>query len=171
MAIGGAVGPQALRIFGDKALIAALNALPDRVYRKVVRQSMGRAITPMVRAMRKEAKRHQGKTRKKGKHLWKTIGKQTRTYKSRSNILCTAGPGWPAGAHGHLLEWGHRAVGRAAGKWSRRSGRRLTVSRVRGHPWMTPAYDATKSQVLAIMQRELVQKVEAAATELGRTSA
>ena len=153
---------QAMRLFGDKQLIANLNALPDRVYRKIVRQSIGRATTPMKKAMKREAKKRRSTTRTSGQHLFQTLKTRIRTYKANSTILAVVGPKHPEGAHGHLVEWGHRIVAH---------GGQSSGGRTRAFNWMLTAYNATKGQSLAILQRELVSKVETSAAELGRANA
>ena len=144
-----------MKLTGERRLLRSLKALPDRVYRKAVRQTMGRAATPVVKAARRAAKRHANPKRTEGKHLFQTIAKRTRTYQTKGVIYTTVGPTWPAGAHGHLVEFGHRLPdGRMA----------------RAFPWLAVAYQAARAPALSVLRAELKKKVETEAAKLGQSN-
>lgn len=67
--------------------------------------------------------------------LENTIGMEVRGYNYTIMVIC--GPRYPAGAHGHLVEFGHQMV-----LW----GDRIEGGFVEPHPFMRPAADETKSQ-------------------------
>ncbi len=81
------------------------------------------------------------------KPLRDTIGMEVRSYGVRQ--LALAGPYYPAGAHGHLVEYGHRLIvhGKERGY-------------VAGRPFMRPAFDETKGEQLAAMQQRLASTLQ-----------
>ena len=76
------------------------------------------------------------------KPLVDTIG--VNVWTGDHTIVCYVGPQYPAGAHGHLIEFGHRMVihGQVLG-W------------VEAKPFMRPAADETKSEQEAKIKQEL----------------
>lgn len=74
------------------------------------------------------------------KPLRDTIAVEIRDYGQRT--LAVIGPQYPAGAHGHLLEYGHEGVA-----WGKPTGRRVGP-----RPFMRPAFDETKSEQQSAME-------------------
>jgi HK97 gp10 family phage protein len=73
--------------------------------------------------------------KKDKKPLRDTIGTVVRTYSKA--IVVVVGPQHPAGAHGHLVEFGHEKV-----LW----GVRMPGETVAAKPFMRPAADETRSE-------------------------
>jgi HK97 gp10 family phage protein len=98
------------------------------------------------------------------KPLADTIGITVRDYGVRK--LAVIGPQWPAGAHGHNVEFGHgivprgqsKSVGRGRISGAKKKGG-LVVGRTRPKPFMRPAFDSTKGQQLGAMQKVLNQAI------------
>lgn len=82
------------------------------------------------------------------KPLRDTIAAETRDYDQRT--LVVIGPEYPAGAHGHLVEYGHDEV-----VWGHRTGRRVPPQ-----PFMRPAFDGTKQEQQAAMERVVAAKLK-----------
>lgn len=74
------------------------------------------------------------------KHLRDTIAVEIRHYEE-GRVLAVIGPQAPAGAHGHLVEYGHKLIvhGKPAGQ-------------VAGHPFLRPAFDETQNEQHAAME-------------------
>ena len=142
---------------GDKELRRALNLLPARVYRKVVRQMTGKMATPIVKAAKGNLRATQSE--KARGVLVKGLRKKTKTYKRDGAVVTTVGGVFPAAAHAHLVEHGHRQVSRSG----------VVTGHVPAKPFMRPAYDATKGQAMAIAEQALRVGVEREAKKLAKT--
>jgi HK97 gp10 family phage protein len=163
---------------GDKELRAALNILPDRIYRKVVRQMTGKMATPIVSAAKRNLKAVQSE--KARGVLAKGLRKKTKTYKADGSVVTIVGGKFPEAAHAHLVEFGHRmvvggTVSRLKKQWSAsrssRTGKRgggRVVGFVPAKPFMRPAYDATKGQAMAIAEQALRVGIEREAKKLAK---
>ncbi len=77
--------PNKIEILGAKELERKLRTLGDRVQRKVVRQSVNAAATPIVKAARAKAPRESGLLRK-------ALNKKLRTYKDQGKVVAIIGP-------------------------------------------------------------------------------
>lgn len=82
------------------------------------------------------------------KPLRDTIACEIRDYDQRT--LAVIGPQYPAGAHGHLVEYGHEEV-----VWGNRTGRRVGP-----RPFMRPAFDETKQEQQAAMEKVVAAKLK-----------
>lgn len=116
--------------------------------------------------------------RKAKKMLVDTIGHVIRGYQGRrfSGRVLVVGPQYPAGAHGHLVEYGHRIVrgGTVARVSTSRSARRSVamprskvgrsgmgkvVGKTRAIPFMVPALKDTQGKIAGMLSGELVQAI------------
>lgn len=95
------------------------------------------------------------KTKTGKKHLRDTITSAVRDY-GETKVL-VIGPAYPAGAHAHLVEFGHDVVR------GPRGGTQAVVGRAAPHPFMRPAVEQAKPEQIAVFTREL-QKLAAEAT-------
>lgn len=102
------------------------------------------------------------------KALAETIGVEVKDYGARS--LAVVGPQWPAGAHGHLVEYGHdivaRGEGKAGGPKRAKGGKKhegKTTGRAKANPFLRRAFDSTSAQQVAAIEGVVKQ----ALTELG----
>lgn len=73
------------QLLGADALIRKLEALPGKVYRRVVRKAINKGATPMVKAARRYAPRESGL-------LAKSMGKKLKSYFARGVVLSVVGP-------------------------------------------------------------------------------
>lgn len=117
---------------------ALLLRLPIAVREKYLKQGLRKAGAVVRNEARKRCPKGGPRTGDKEgkKHLADTIRSEQRDYGEK--LVQVIGPEYPAGAHGHLVEFGHEEVlfGRATGR------------RVPPHPFMRPAADTTKDQQL-----------------------
>lgn len=169
-----------LHMAGDKAVIGALNALPDKVYRKVIRQSTGKAATLLVKAARRSADKLL-KTQPTGKFR-AAIKKLTRTYKADGAVLTVVGVDTKQAPHEHLILLGHRMVrggtvvrisGKRAGKTDKakdvsRTGKGRIVGFVPPIDVLTPAFDQTKAQAQAKLEKTIRDGVQREAAKLAK---
>jgi hypothetical protein len=93
--------------------------------------------------------------RKGAKQLKNTIAYVIRKYDNGMKRLAVIGPRYPAGALGHLIEFGHSAV-----LWGRTSSK---VTRVPPKPFLRPAADSTKATQSAAIDTVLRQAIESEA--------
>lgn len=117
-------------------------------------------------------------SRRYRKHLRDTISTNVRVY--NKVVYGAAGPQYPAGAGGHLVEHGHRIVtggsvariGKYATKKTPKAARgRTGKGRVGGmakpFPFMRPAMESTRASVLSRLTAVLAAHVERAAAAGG----
>lgn len=151
---------------GEKALRKVLNQLGPRIARKVTRGALSKAADPIVRAARQNAKRlgsrrvAKGRTRKgvyliemrSGHQLARAIGKRVKTYTAQGVIYVAVGPRFPQGAHGHLVEYGHKP----SGWYAKQTG----ATYIPPQPFLRPAFDAHKRQALTLATQHHRANVE-----------
>lgn len=159
-----------------------LDALSPQVQRKLIPRAIREAAKPIlkqsranirtIKQTRRDRARHGttqgGKPGSKTGNLRRSLGIVVRIYVRK--IVAVIGPRWPLGAHGHLVEYGHRV---SRGTLSRGSSDRATAQNtgkvlgfVPPHPFIRPAVHATKGAAAAARNRVLGAGIEAAA--LGR---
>ncbi len=135
-----------------------LDSMSDKMQRGAVRSMMSKSGTILSKEIRNQLKRldmpysrarnaaERKKARKTGqKPLVRTIGKRAWSRRSKGLIGTVVGPKYPEGAHGHLVEFGHRITGhRRSGRLGRlrrgRLARMFGRRRVRGSGSRTVAH-------------------------------
>lgn len=132
---------------------ALLRELPVHLAGETLARAVQAAGKPVVAAAKKNVTGPGYKGDKKGlKPLRDTIGMQVRDY--GTTWVAIIGPEYPAGAHGHLVEFGHDIVigGRAArvdaeeASDDNETPKGKRVGRVRPYPFLRPAVDATLNE-------------------------
>lgn len=86
------------------------------------------------------------------KPLRETIGVVTRNYPTA--VVVYVGPQYPAGAHGHLVEFGHWLV-----RKSKKTGQKKIIKWVNAKPFMRPAADETKNEQHTVIVTSLRNSV------------
>ena len=138
--------------------------LPDAVFRKQVKRSAGKAMTPVNRDAKKLAPKDTGYYRK-------SIGKKQKTYSRTKAVWTGIGPrkGKPHAYLAHLIEFGYRKVtggtvarlsgsraGRAdAARSAARTGAGKVVGFVPARPHLRPAMRRNKQKVFRTYAGEL----------------
>jgi HK97 gp10 family phage protein len=125
-------------LIGEKHLQRILQQLTPALQRKLTRQSVSKALSPMVSAAKQKAPRESGL-------LKKSLGKKIKSYASRNRVVGIAGPR-------------KETVGEYNGKL-RRPVRYAHIVEMRHQPFMRPAFDATQSTMISIMKSELAEGV------------
>lgn len=178
----------AVDLTGDKQLKRLLRTLGPRIQRKVTRQAINKAANPIIRAAKITLKarvaakrttlktqlrasgmkaRQAGRVAKLSKFsktegaLAKSIGKRMKTYTASGVVFVAVGPKWPQGAHGHLIEYGHKP----AGWYAKQKGAKF----VPAYPFMRPAFDTQKRNAMIIVVSEHRARVEREAAKAART--
>lgn len=154
-----------MELTGYDELMAKLDKIETTLADKI-RGQMVAAAGEIVIAKAKTLVRHgDPRHHPEAKQLADTIGMVVRDYKQRS--LAVVGPEYPAGAHGHLLEFGHDIVPRGEGKVkgaSRAAGAKkkggITTGRARPFPFLRPAFDSTKGQQVSAMESVMARAVK-----------
>lgn len=129
---------------GDKELIRNLERLPNRVARKVARQAVSAALTPLNKAAKREAPRDQGT-------LKKSLGKKIKTYKNDGVVWGAVG-----------VRSGFGVVIDGTLKDPRRYAH--IVEGLTG--FLRRAFDQSKKQVLSILGKKLGSGIEREAVKL-----
>jgi HK97 gp10 family phage protein len=137
-----------MELFGDKALARTFKGLGQRVQRRVLRQAVNAAGTPVAKAAKSKAAKESGL-------LKKSLGKKLKTYPERMTVVGIIGPRtnvtgehngkkrWPA-KYAHLVEKGF--INRA-GEF------------VPPQPFLEPAMAETEGQAKAVMKSKLAAGV------------
>lgn len=140
----------------------------DNLTRKIKKQATEEAVDKAAEVVIKAAKRFVpvGDPRHKpeNKPLKDTIMALSRKYYGGNMIVAFIGPGYPAGAHGHLVEGGHKVYRRGA-KGDSARGKKLSplsgAAQVPGTPFMYKAASTTKRQqdeaVIKTLQKYIKQ--------------
>jgi HK97 gp10 family phage protein len=125
-----------LRVTGGKEIQETLALLARTTAKNVQRRGMAQALEPVASAARALAPIDSG-------DLEASIGIAPRAYRARPRPdgvgVMYVGPTWPQGAHAHLVEFG-------TGPRFHKSGR--YVGAMPPDPFLRPAWDANKAQVL-----------------------
>lgn len=151
-----------------------------------IKAGMAEAMTPIVAASKSivqqpgkpEYWQRYGK-RKTRKHLRDTISTNVRVY--NKVIYGVAGPQYPAGAGGHLVEHGHRVVtggsvariGKYASKKTPkatkrgRTGKGQVAGFARPRPFMRPSMDSVRAAVMSSLTATITAHIERAAAAGG----
>ena len=136
-------------------MTAILERLPVLVQRAAAKQAVraaGRIVVKRAKQLcrrstqtgtRKHWSRTTAAERASVKALADTIGMRVVEYEH--TIVAVIGPQLPAGALGHLLEYGHAEV-----LWGQRTGRRVAPQ-----PFLRPAADETQAEQAAAMLQAL----------------
>jgi hypothetical protein len=179
---------------GERELKKLLKELGPRIERKVTRGAMVKAARPIIRGARQNLKRmstareeaarvafveagmKKGAARKAGRKrrhrgdLARSIGYRQKSYTAQGVVFVAAGPKWPQGAHGHLVEFGHRiARGGSLSRRGRRTTKKATgraIGFVPAYPFMRPAYEMHKREALTLAIQEHRARVEREAQKL-----
>lgn len=137
------------RLTGAKELERALKTLGERTQRKVTRQAVNAALTPVLKSARANTPEESGL-------LKEALAKKVRTYTDTMTIVGLVGPDTKTKGefngeirvpwrYAHLAENGHID---AAGNF------------VPGHPFMRPAWDENQSTMLDTMKDKLGKGIE-----------
>jgi HK97 gp10 family phage protein len=143
-------------LLGAKELERTLKTLGERVQRKVTRQAVNAACTPIVKAARKNAPQESGL-------LKEAMDKRIKTYPESMTVVGIVGPDtatkgefkgeprWPA-KYAHLVEGGHLLP---------------DGTFVPPNPFLRNAYDSTEAQALDAMKTKLAAGIEREAAKQG----
>ena len=137
-----------MQLLGDKELTKTLKTLGERVQRKLLRQAVNAASTPVVKAARSKAPKQSGL-------LKKSLGKKIKTYPAKMTVVGIIGPRTEISGeydgkkrvpwrYAHLVEGGHiDEQGNVIGL----------------KPFLRPAYDETQGQALQVLKNKLADGV------------
>lgn len=141
-------GAFAFRLHGLKELDRALAELPKAVGKNVLRKIARKALGPVARDAKANAPRAEGELAKSIRIGTTLTGRQRRWRRRHGAVEMFVGPSWPTGAHGHLQEFGTAHHG--------------------AQPFMRPAWDANRQQVLATISDDAWHELAKAARRLAR---
>ena len=164
-----------MTLTGDKELDRAFQQLPDRVQRKVARQAVSAALTPMVKAAKRLAPKDEGL-------LKKSIGKKVKTYRNNGVTWGAVGArsGFKTVIDGkvhdprkiiHLVEFGAKAhvIKPKARKALSVDGQARAIVHhpgTEGTRFMIRAHDQTRGAVLNTLSKKLGSGIEREAKKL-----
>lgn len=169
------MGKTTVKLEGMSEFVQKLNALPGYIQGNILVDSMRGAGDLIAQRMQEFVRQDgmpeytpiQGKKRRAAKRLRDTIGYDIIKYKSKTFVgtLLAVRPQWPAGAHRHLVEYGHRVVHGGSIKKKGRStaakavkpenvgkGRVNTLRPfTREFPFIRPAYKDTQAKATTMI--------------------
>lgn len=147
-------------VTGLRELDEALKNLTRSQSKSVSRQALTKSARPLLTAARAGAKKRSGKLRKSIRISTKLNARQRRMHRDLpGDVTVFVGSSAP---HAHLVEFGtsrHPAGGRYKGKMH---------PGTRPQPFMRPAWDATKMQVLDNLREEMWASIR---RQVARTAA
>lgn len=128
--------------------LAALGKLELELRGKALLSAVRASLKAPLAKAKQLVPKGRARTGKKAgkKHLAETIVVVTRDYGETKVGL--VGPSYPAGAHGHLVEFGHDVV---------RDGK--TVGRAPPYPFLRPAAEQTRSEQTSAFEESLAKSV------------
>jgi hypothetical protein len=141
---------------------AELERIFDRMseVQRGVRSGLVKASKLVVSEAKRRVPTGDPKHNPQAKPLRDTIGYIIRKYDGGSRQVAVIGPQYPAGAHGHLVEEGHKVYRRGPAGESYR-GRNETPltgkSRTEAKPFLAPAGDTTKGRQEMIVEKAVSQ--------------
>lgn len=145
------------------ALLAKFQGMAMKVKRELAFDALYQAVLPTVEAVRERAPIDQSPGAKHPGALKDSVGLVMRRYKTsvRAIIGPLRGfPGEPA-ATAHLVEYGHRVATAKTGKLKKKmGGDAAAVGDVPAHPFMRPAWEASKEQALPRLAKLLGRAIE-----------
>ena len=143
--MGSGVMAKALQLFGDKALMKTLKTLPIVVGGKVMKMAMRAGAKPIIKVTKEKAP--VGPTGNLSKNIWGRL----KVYKQSETAVIVIGGKWPKAAHAHLVEFGHGGPHPAP-----------------PHPFMRPAFDATKGLSMQKMEKSFRSGIKRAVKKLAK---
>lgn len=145
-----------IEITGESDMADALRSLPARISKEAAFDALVIAVQPLIAAARANAPVDSGS-------LQQSIGLRLVRYKKGMQLFAVVGPrrGFGKGGrepanYAHLVEFGHR-INR--GKKTLRKGG-VSSGEVAPKPFLRPAWDANKQEVLDTLSREFAERLE-----------
>ena len=165
------------RLEGLEELDAALDALGEELKSEVLTDALRRAAQPLLDRAKQLAPRSDDPLQKR--HLADSIKTSRRGGKRARLLLSVSGAAsilaGPSAPHGHLVEFGHAIVvgGKASARLTRRdlrAGKKAgtTIGHVPAHPFMRPAWDSTREEVVNSIKRQIGEALERRIKSLAR---
>jgi HK97 gp10 family phage protein len=156
-----------LKIEGLKELDAALAELPQATSKNVMRRAAKKALGIVIDAAIPNVPVDEGALKKSMKVSTRLSKRQAalarREFKTegKAAIVMYAGPS--AFPHAHLIEFGTKP------RYQKKTGK--FVGQVRARPFMRPAWDSKRAQVLVSFQSDMWTEIEKATKRLARKAA
>lgn len=144
---------------------AALSQLDTKIRGVELDRAIGKVGSAIVKRAKELVQRPgmpgyyastKGRRTKTKKKLVETISWKRRKYDDGRKIVLVAGPEYPAGAHGHLLERGHRIVKGVAITSGRK---KATPNQSKAFPFMLPAANDIEQKAIQIIVDSLRKAV------------
>jgi HK97 gp10 family phage protein len=156
-----------VKVEGLKELDAALAELPKTTGKNVMRSAARKALEPVISAARPLVPEDSGNLKKSLKITTRLSKRQAaimrREYKTEGKAAISMFAGPSALPHAHLIEFGTKP------RYQKKTGK--FVGQVKAQPFLRPAWDSKKDDVLNIFKKEMWTKIEKAAQRLARKAA
>ena len=142
-----------IKLNGHQDVVRAIKSLPNAFQHRIIGAANREAAQPLI-------SRAQVLVRKKEGNLMESIGPVLKPQRMTKQVgIVWIGPrrqkGVHKGYHGHLIEFGHRVSRQPIKKGGK------VLGFARPYPFMRPAFEQTKAQVLNNMKISLKKKLEA----------
>lgn len=139
----------ALELDGEKECVRDLNELAKAVRGPILQRAVSAAIDVFVEPIRQRAPRASGE-------LADSVSSRIKYYSRSGRVAAYAGPSYPRGSHGSIVEYGTQPRRTAKGHY-RGSGP--------AQPFVGPAYEATVGRAQSVLERELAAGIAAEASK------
>jgi len=150
-------------IYGAKELENALNELPKSMSKSALRTALTKSAQPVVEAAKRYVPVDTGELRDSITTGTKLTKNQRRFQLKVGGAQIFIGASWPKGAHAHLVEFGFMLTGHEPSK--------VRIRHIPAQPFLRPAWDENKDQVLARIGGELWKALLKKARTLARKGA
>lgn len=153
----------AVTISGHKELMEAFEELPKAVVDQVLRNAAKVALKPVADTAKGLVANDEYDLQKSIKVSTVLSKRQKRLHGKKGDVVVYVGPSYPAGAHGHLVEFG------TGPRYQKETGKYVGIMRPR--PFMRPAWDANQAKVLESMRTAIWDALKKVAKRLAKRAA
>jgi HK97 gp10 family phage protein len=156
-----------VRLEGARELDKALEELPKATGRNVMRRAATKALQPVIDTARPLVPQDEGSLKESLKVTTRLSKRQAalmrQQYRAEGKAAVNVFAGPAALPHAHLVEFGTKP------RYHKKSGK--FVGQMKPRPFMRPAWDSKKDDVLASFQKIMWGEIEKAAQRLARKAA
>lgn len=147
------------QVTGEKELARFFEELPKSLTNSVLRTTAKEALEPVAETAKANVRRDEGELAESIVVSTQLSPRQKRLHARRGDVSVHAGPSYPKGAHGHLVEFGTGPRHTDDGKY---------VGVMPAQPYMRPAWDNGKERVLEVMRTRIWGVLKKATARLRR---
>lgn len=145
---------------GAKELAEIFDELPKSLTDAVIKSAAKKALQPVAELAKATVVRDDGDLANSIAISTTLSKRQKRMFRQKGEVAVYAGPSYPKGAAGHLIEFG------TGPRYHKTTGKYVGV--VQARPFMRPAWDSLSGKVLEVMRTEIWGTLQKAVARLRR---